>query len=106
MPEPVADSGTEGVSAIAGSEARQGSSMHVGSSHVLSALQVAVPDGDQPNSQVTGILEPVAVIGANGIAPLAGSVAGQETSATQACRGGSGSPATCRDKLSVSKDVL
>ena len=95
MPVPVADSSADGVVPIAVAVARQGSSMHVGRSHMLSALQVAVPDGDQPNSQVTGIPEPVAVIGANGIAPLAGSVAGQESSATQACRGGSGSPVTC-----------
>jgi hypothetical protein len=55
---PVGDNGAEGILTFA-SVAGQGSSLQVGSVQVLSALQVAVSDVENPVAQVTAIPAPV-----------------------------------------------
>jgi hypothetical protein len=76
MPVPVGDSGAKGVVVLA-TVAGQGSSLQMGSVHVLSALQVAVSDVENPVAQVTGIPVPVDDVGADGVFPVASTVAGQ-----------------------------
>jgi hypothetical protein len=56
---PVGDTAAIGVMPSAASVAGQGSSLQVGSVQVLSALQVAVSDVENPVAQVTAIPVPV-----------------------------------------------
>jgi hypothetical protein len=78
IPWPVGVVGTDGLDPLASAVAWQGSSMQVGNCHVSSALQVAVPDGENPMSHVTGISPPVADVGTDGVVPSA--VPGQGSS--------------------------